>query len=176
MPHADKNAVSQGIPDDLVKRRRDLPHWEMGGATYFLTFRLHGSPEKPSPLSVDERRIVINAIMSLHKQMWCVHMLTVMPDHVHILAAPLASAEGKWYPLAVMLQRVKGSTSHSINALRHRSGPFWQKETFDRIVRHQQEFDEKALYILNNAMKAGIVDDAWEYDGLWYDHEINAAG
>lgn len=148
----------------------------MGGSTYFLAFRLHGPPGNLLVLTSTERTLVKQAILSLHDRMWHVHLLTVMPDHVHILTTPLASSPGKWYPLAMMLQRVKGSTAYSINTLRGRSGQFWQKETCDRIVRDQQEFDEKAVYILNNAMKAGIADDGWEYDGFWCEHTVNAAG
>jgi len=108
--------------------------------------------------------------------MWHVHVLTVRPGHVHVLATPLISSSGKWHSLSTILQRVEGSTAYAINALRHRSGPFWQKETFDRIVRDRQEFDEKALYILNNAVKVGIADDGWEYGGFWCEHAVNAAG
>jgi putative transposase len=170
--HQDSGATTER----LTTRRRDLPHWEMGGSAYFLAFRLHGTPGHIAPLAANERDLVKRAILSFHDRMWHVHLLTVMPDHVHILATPLAASPGKWHPHVTMLQRVKGSTAYSINALRHRSGPFWQRETFDRIVRDQQEFDEKAAYILNNAMKAGIADDGWAYDGFWCEHSVNAAG
>jgi len=169
-------ADASAVTVRLATRKRDLPHWEMGGSTYFRTFRLHGLPEDLPALSANERDLVKRAILLLHDRMWHVHLLTVMPDHVHILATPLMSSPGKWHPLATMLQRVKGSTAYSINTRRHRSGQFWQKETFDRIVRDQQEFDEKAIYILNNAMKAGIADDGWEYDGFWCGAEERAAG
>jgi hypothetical protein len=38
-------------------------------------------------------------------------------------------------------------------------------------VRDQAEFDEKARYILNNAVKAGLVEDGWNYDGFWSESE-----
>src|SRR5947209_7398976 len=98
-------SITSGIAGELMTRRRDLPHWEMGGATYFLTFRLHGSPGHLSALTSEERALVKKAIVSLHNRTWHVHVLVVMPDHVHILATPLMSSDGKWYPLATMLQR-----------------------------------------------------------------------
>jgi putative transposase len=155
-----------GATADLTTRKRDLPHWEMGGSTYFLTFRLSGTPGQISPLNTEERRLVRNAILSLDGQMW----------HVHILATPLVVAPGTWHRLATILQRVKGGTAYSINMRRRRSGPLWQKETHDRIMRDRQEFDEKAGYILNNAVKAGIVSDGWEYDGFWCEPTDTAAG
>jgi hypothetical protein len=56
-----------------------------------------------------------------------------------------------------------------INRVRGRRGALWDTESFDRVVRDQQEFDEKARCILNNAVKAGLADDGWEYDGLWWE-------
>ncbi len=56
-----------------------------------------------------------------------------------------------------------------LNVGRDRSGLFWQNESFDRIIRSSLEYQEKATYILHNAVKAGLVSDPWEYDGLWAD-------
>ena len=90
-----------------------------------------------------------------------------MPDHVHILTRPLEKSTGQWHSLAVILRGVKRQSARAINRLRSRRGPLWQAESFDRIVRNQREFDEKASYILGNAVTAGLVDDGWLYDGFW---------
>lgn len=37
-------------------------------------------------------------------------------------------------------------------------------------MRDQEEFDEKAAYILNNAVKVGLAEDGWAYDGFWCDN------
>lgn len=150
--------------------RRDLPHWELGGATYFITFRLFKGV-KEFPFTSEERIHIRGAILSTQDTFWHVHLLTVMPDHVHILATPLEEFPGKWYPLATILRRIKGRTAREINLQRGRTGPFWQTESFDRIVRDDHEYDEKAQYILNNAVKAGLVEDGWMYDGFWYDSD-----
>ncbi|MBE9565487.1 MAG: hypothetical protein IMF16_01910, partial [Proteobacteria bacterium] len=93
--------------------------------------------------------------------------LTVMPDHVHILATPLEEASGRWFVLAKILHSVKFGSALKINRLRGRRGSLWQSESFDRIVRDEKEFDEKASYILGNPVKAELIEDAWEYDGFW---------
>ncbi|MEO8714248.1 MAG: hypothetical protein ABI369_04475, partial [Acetobacteraceae bacterium] len=98
---------SCAVTESLVTRRRDLPHWEMGGSTYFLTFRLHGPPGDLPLLTPIERDLVKQAIVSLHDRMWHVHLLTVMPDHVHILATPLSALPGKWHPLDNVRSKVK---------------------------------------------------------------------
>ncbi len=155
------------VTRDLHMRRRDLPHWQAGGSTYFVTFRLH-KPETASPLTAEERSLVRAAILSVHEQMWRVHVLTVMPTHAHVVATPLQQSPGKWYSLSMILQRVKGSSAYQINARRRSTGQIWQRESFDRIVRDEAEYVEKAAYILNNAVKAGLAEDGWTYDGFWF--------
>jgi putative transposase len=159
------------VDTTLTIRRRSLPHWESGGATYFVTFRLQGVPGSMMPLSTPERALVKNAILFWHPSKWQVHLLTVMTNHVHILATPSESGPGTWYPLSGILQSVKGYTAHAINASRNTKGRPWQSESFDRIVRDAAEYDKKAAYILNNAVKAGLVADGLEYEGFWYDLE-----
>ncbi len=156
------------VTDEFHARRRDLPHFQQGGSKYFITFRLF-KPETAAPLTREEREVVKQAILALHEQMWHVHMLTVMANHAHILATPLRQIPGKWYGLPVILQRVKGGSAYRINTHRRTTGQLWQRESFDRIIRNEAEYLEKATYIVNNAVKAEIVEDGWTYDGFWHD-------
>jgi len=49
--------------NELSIKRRDLPHWQLPGSTYFVTFRL-----KSGAISEKERKIVLEAIISVrHK-------------------------------------------------------------------------------------------------------------
>jgi|WetSurMetagenome_2_1015567.scaffolds.fasta_scaffold434215_1 putative transposase len=178
----DAHAVSR----DLLTTRRDLPHWQMGGSTYFITFRLcrpgeskrwpqtGGTGSQPVPetgwpasLAPEERAIVREEILHWHTVRWQVHMLTVMPDHVHLLATPLECAPGRWYSLTPLLHGVKLGSALRVNRLRGRRGRLWQSERYDRIVVSQAEFEEKSDYIMGNAVRAGITDDALAYDGFW---------
>jgi len=162
---------------NLTITGRNLPHWEQGGATYHITFRLRGAyPCRPGgsiragelpPLAPEERRIVKNEILFWHTRKWAVDALTVLPDHVHILARPLQKSPGVWFSLAEILHSVKRRSAWEINRLRGRRGPLWQSERMDRIARDEAEFDEKAAYILDNARRRGLVEDPWEYDAFW---------
>ncbi len=207
-----QDGAPPGIGENLTITRRHLPHWQLGGSTYFITFRLKGAvrpgtggtgalpvqgadrvsalpggatppPQEPGrtgalpvpgadrasalPLRQEERAIVRREILYWHGKRWNVHALTVMPDHVHVLATPLEQSPGQWHPLSPILQSVKYGSALKINRLRGRRGSLWQAESFDRIVRDQNEFDEKANYILGNASRAGLTPDGWEYDGFW---------
>jgi REP element-mobilizing transposase RayT len=119
------------------------------------------------PLSPEERQIVKADILFWHERRWRVHALTVMPDQVHVLATPLEMPPGRWHSLSDMLHSVKRGSALKINRLRGTRGPLWQSESFDPIIRNEQEFQEKAAYILSNAVKTRLVADGWRYDGFW---------
>jgi REP element-mobilizing transposase RayT len=176
------------VGEKLTIKRRFLPHWQAGGSTYFITFSLKGHRVRNSPartigshgstgfqpvpfpgptLSEAERRIVRQDILFCHEKKWTVHIFTVMPDHVHILATPLQKSPGSWFSLSDILHSVKFGSALKINRLRGVRGALWQRESYDRIVRDAKEFDEKAGYILENASRVGLVDDGWDWDGFW---------
>jgi REP element-mobilizing transposase RayT len=108
-----------GVPEELTIRRRRLPHWQAGGSTYFVTFRSRGTLRRraapardgrqaqPGPLSTQERQIVRASVLHWHPGKWRVHLLTVMPDHVHVLATPQQSAPAQCYSLSEILHSVK---------------------------------------------------------------------
>ncbi|MBM4168937.1 MAG: hypothetical protein FJ215_07240 [Ignavibacteria bacterium] len=70
------------------------------------------------------------------------------------------------------MKGLKGASARKVNILRRRTGYFWQHESYDRIVRDQEEFEEKLRYMSNNPRKAGLTDDPWNYHG-WYCGEEN---
>mgnify|MGYP000455479962 CR=1 FL=1 len=85
----------------------------------------------------------------------------VMPNHVHVLVKHHPDA----WPMSKVLQSHKGFTGLEANKLLGRTGQFWQRETYDHLVRDQNEFDRIARYILNNPVKAKLVGsrDVWPF-------------
>jgi len=45
-----------------------------------------------------------------------------------------------------------------------RTGPFWQREYYDHIIRDEKDFHRLAKYILDNQMRAGL--EKWEWVGF----------
>ncbi len=118
-------------------------------------------------LTKQERAIVKAEILRWHRRAWTVHVASVMPDHVHILATPLQGAPGRWYSLSTILGRVKGRSSWEINRRCGREGPRWLSESYDHVVRDAREFSEIWDYILSNAGVAGLPEYGYDYDGFW---------
>lgn len=146
---------------ELRTTRRHLPHWQLTGATYFITFRLLKGELDPA-----RRKVVLDHVKSGHPRFYTLLAAVVMPDHSHILLRP---APG--YDLSRITKGIKGVSARLLNELSHTRGPVWQDESFDRIIRDQAELDEKLGYMLNNPVKRGLVQDPWDYDGWYYNPE-----
>jgi len=85
------------------------------------------------------------------------HAVVIMPDHVHLLLCPLRDGNGWPFPLVDILQCLKSATAHRINKLLHHSGPVWEEESFDHVLRSDESLKEKCEYIRQNPVKAGLV-------------------
>lgn len=118
-------------------------------------------------LNRSECRLVRNEVLRWHSRAWTVHAVSVMPDHVHILATPLEGSPGEWYALSEIMRRVKGRAAYEVNNVRRREGSLWLPESYDRIIRSNRDFNEKFEYIQSNAGVKGLMGPLDEYDGFW---------
>lgn len=87
----------------------------------------------------------------------------VMPNHVHAVF----TVERSDASLYRILQSLKAYTAVKANDILHRSGAFWQHESYDHVVRKGEELERLILYVLNNPVEAGLVnvwtDWNWSY-------------
>lgn len=93
--------------------------------------------------------------------------VVVMPDHVHLLVAPYDA-----YTLDRVIGRIKSASSYRINRMLERTGPLWQRDSFDHIIRHDESLYEKRDYIANNPVRAGLVSDWREYKWFWRSSDL----
>lgn len=155
-------ACAKEKEDELSIRRRDLPHWQLSGSTYFVTFRL-----KSGIISENERRIVLDAIRHFHGIRYWVTAAIVMPDHVHLLLKPNATESEKEFSLGKILKGIKGYSAREINKFRGSKGALWLDESYDRIVRDYDEYLEKWNYIRDNPVRAELCQHPEDYAFLW---------
>ena len=100
------------------------------------------------------------------------HAVVIMPDHVHLLLQPLRDTSGRPHPLVDILQCMKSATAHRINKLLHHSGPVWEEESFDHVLRSDESLKQKAEYIRQNPVRRGLVERPEDYKWLWIDPEL----
>jgi len=125
------------------------------------------------PFWLRDHRIAALVAESLHHrngQVYDLDAFCIMPNHVHLLCTPLAKADGTYHALAAIMHSLKRYTARQANQLLGREGAFWQHENYDHVVRDEEEWQRIITYILNNPVKAGLVQN-WE-DWEWTYHKV----
>ncbi|MBV6393576.1 MAG: hypothetical protein KPEEDBHJ_02818 [Anaerolineales bacterium] len=200
--------------------QRNLPHYHLPDATYFITFRLAGSlpvevwkmlkeeyerekcalagkykgkelqeerynaqkrhfarfdklldHPKDGPRWLAEPRfaeIVMRELHALHPDYYHLHAFCLMSNHCHLLMGqqdipePPPLSDGKHYSAVSHAMRLlKGRTGYACARLLDRKGAFWQHESYDHVVRNENEFTRILEYIANNPVNAGLVEN-WQ--------------
>ncbi|MCX6969142.1 MAG: DNA methyltransferase [Verrucomicrobia bacterium] len=93
----------------------------------------------------DVKAVVENALSHFNGSRYRLGEYVVMPNHVHVLVSPLGDHE-----LSDILQAWKSFTAKEINRLIGETGHFWQKESFDHIVRSPDQMERIKAYIRDN--------------------------
>ncbi len=94
------------------------------------------------------KKIVQDALRHFDGDRYDLGEFIVMPNHVHALVTPLNEHE-----LSAILHSWKSFTATAINKRLGQTGAFWQKESFDHIVRSPDSLEKFAQYIRDNPKK-----------------------
>jgi Rad3-related DNA helicase/REP element-mobilizing transposase RayT len=84
---------------------------------------------------------------------WC-----LMPNHVHAVVQPWTTNR-----LEQILHSWKSFTAHAINRLLDRDGELWMAESYDHLVRDEDDLRHAVEYALTNPEKAKL--EQWEWRG-----------
>jgi type I restriction enzyme R subunit len=98
---------------------------------------------------IEFRLVVENAMRYFDGDRYNLDEFVVMPNHAHALVTPLGA-----HLLSLILRSWKSYTAKKINASLGRSGAFWQKESFDHIVRSAASLEKFRQYIRDNPKDA----------------------
>jgi REP element-mobilizing transposase RayT len=101
---------------------------------------------------------VVDSIHYLDGRFYELDSFCIMSNHVHLLMTPLQETSGNYYSLAKIMHSLKGYTARRANAILGRQGQFWQHESYDHIVRDPAELLRIRHYILQNPVKASLVE------------------
>jgi len=168
--------------DRLKIRQRDLPHWELDGAVYFITFKTWEKLQ----LTPSAKQIVLDACLFFHKKRYEIFVLVVMPDHVHMLLKPLPKQElqqasslshkhklqQEYWSLSSIMHSLKSYSAKEIPKVMTHIGRVWQSERYDRIVRNDKEFANFWKYIRQNPVKAGLSKTPETYPFFWQETTV----
>jgi putative transposase len=170
-----------------VIRRRRLPHLDIASRPNFITFRLHdslphGRAFPAACINSGKAFVALDRLLDraclgplylkpaeVAQVVWDsirrgeelghyeLHAWVVMPNHVHLLLTPFVT-------ISRFMNSLKTASATRANALLKRTGqPFWQEESFDRVVRDDAEFRRTLQYIETNPVVAGLADSPERY-------------
>ena len=136
---------------------------------YFGRFDALFDKAATGPLWLQEPLVAVVVKEALHFHDGKKYLLVcycVMPNHVHLVVTLPDHAP----PLAQSLQSIKSYTATKANKLLNRTGQFWQRESYDHIVRDAEEMKRMISYVLENPVKASLATD-WQLWPHTYWHE-----
>jgi putative transposase len=96
----------------------------------------------------------------------------IMPNHVHVLILPLLKSDVPVVTLAHINYSWKRYTANKINKILNRRGSLWQAESYDHLIKDDNEFYHTLEYIIDNPVKAGLVKSWDEWYGTWIIDEL----
>jgi len=144
-------AMGRKLTPDEEKRLRDLhserveAYLDAGHGSCWLKFPEIGE-------------MVSNALRYFDGERYVLHAFVVMPNHVHVVVTPLGT-----HTLSKILQSWKSFTSHEAAKVAQASRlpipagkPFWQRESYDHLVRNEADFERVCQYTVEKPVKAGL--------------------
>jgi REP element-mobilizing transposase RayT len=124
----------------------------------------------------DVAEIVAKRLHEFDKVHYNLQAYCIMPNHVHVLFDTrlqllteddiyLKAAPPHYVQLDFMMQLIKGGSARFANQVLNRKGTFWMRDSYDHYVRNEREWGNIVAYILNNPVKANLVDDwqKWQF-------------
>ncbi|NJM39161.1 MAG: hypothetical protein HC845_15645 [Akkermansiaceae bacterium] len=71
-----------------------------------------------------------------------------------------------FWSLGDVMHSLKSFTANEINKQLGRTGPVWQKESYDRLIRSDSDFAEKFDYIITNPQRSSLTENG-AYPFVW---------
>jgi REP element-mobilizing transposase RayT len=101
-------------------------------------------------------RLVADAIRHFDGKRYRLIAWCIMPNHVHVVFKPLPG-----HALDTIVHSWKSFSANVANKILGRTGTFWQKEYYDHLIRHEEDYYRILLYVLGNPEKANLQNWQW---------------
>jgi REP element-mobilizing transposase RayT len=110
-------------------------------------------------------KIIREALHYRDQEMYDLYAFCIMSNHVHVIFKLLDNGDFE-FPVTEIFKKLKSYTVLKANRKLGRTGAFWQSESYDHVIQNQKELEHTIKYVLNNPVKAGLVNS-------WRDWEFN---
>lgn len=133
-----------------------MPPWVKDGETYFIT--INCAQRGARTLTIPENAIVIKDAIQNYTtfgKLWP-RLVVLMPDHLHALLS-----------LNTTRHTIRQIISPWKSYLKKTRGIDWQDGFFEHRIRNQDSLEEKAHYLRQNPVRAGLVEDPEDWPHIW---------
>lgn len=171
-------AERQSILDHALAAKRPLTWHEQAQLFRWYSDRVdryldagHGECHLRRPACAE---VVAAALKFFDNQRYELRAWVVMPNHVHAVVWPMPP-----HTLSEILHTWKSFTAHELNKLLPRKiVPFWQRESYDHLVRDDDDLHRCCHYTLLNPVNAGLCAEPqlWPWSSAHVAQPSAAAG
>ena len=131
------------------------PPWVDYNSIFFVT--ICTTPRRTNHLCEAKiSKAIFAATEHYHRELrWYVHLLLLMPDHLHAMIS---------FPKTESMKEVIRAWKHYLAKKHHIN---WQRDFFDHRIRHDESLEEKTSYIRLNPVRAGLIASAELWPYVW---------
>jgi len=141
--------------------RGRLPHWRADDVHYYVTFRHRRD------LDEGERRLLLKSLMRPEGRKWNLLIVCVLPAETNLIFTVNQAPTGEPYELSEIIEKAKAKVGKVIVKKSGERWPPFYNESYDRIVRDEEELDQRWQEILDSPVAFELVEDPEEYEFLW---------
>jgi REP element-mobilizing transposase RayT len=170
-----KNSLPFEVIGALREKRERAAQTQLDQNLYFERWEGFLDKEEFGPrwlAQPDIAEIVKDAMHYRDRNIFDLHAFCIMPNHVHVVIEPI-SKSGCQPELPKILQSLKRHTARQANLILGREGAFWQDESYDHVIRDNEEYTRIIHYVLENPVKAGLVSTWKEWRWTYHKPETN---
>ncbi|MCB0825740.1 MAG: hypothetical protein KDC26_06085 [Armatimonadetes bacterium] len=141
--------------------RGRLPHWRADDVRYYATFN------HKRPLEMHEMNILFDRLFRAQRSKFDYLILCVLPEKTEMAFTVNEAPNGEAYELSDVIEKAKRQAGKMIIKKSEERWPPFGAETYDRIIRDEQEFEETFEKILNSPCDAELVEDPSDWLNLY---------
>ncbi len=182
-----KFTLPQSIIDELTKRKiewqktydalddkdksaelkkKDVKHF------HWFDILIAKSQETPKVLSNHEAATHVSDALHFHDDdRYELIAYCIMPNHVHVVICPKQKPDGDVFPLSKITYSWKRYSATKINKTLNLQGSLWQAESYDHLIKDENELYKVMEYVINNPVEAGLVEQWNEWKSTWIKDE-----